>query len=372
MGETAQTLDELKYELEKRRFEFEQRKYERDNSFLNKNFGVIITAIVSAATIVVSGSQIVISSNNNAAQLRTEKEKNAAQLDSDQKKSDRAFAFDLAKFMLDKGDDITTSDVVRARYIRTAVVAFFPNDYRTQIARSMRDLASDQEIKSAWADAFEYVRSEVTPSVIVSGAATVTAEQIATEFPQLGDPRKIEAIRLLLKHAKLARIIDKNDLGIFLAAVFFSTDFLQIETENLSYSANRLMAIWPTRFKNIDEARTYEKDPAAVANIVYGGRLGNREAGDGFKYRGRGYLQITGRNIYKEISKVVGVDLEADPDRILEPEINAKAAVYFFLSYTAELRKRGPLDLVAANRSLNGGIVGLSDMRSTYDRILKL
>jgi putative chitinase len=357
-----QSFEQMKYDLERQKLAFEEKKYERDNTFFNKNFGVIITALVSLATIVVSGSGIWIGRAYNEAQLENAKNQ-----------SDRTFAFGIAKFMLDKGDDITTTNPTRARYIQTAVIAFFPDGYRAQIARSMRDLAPDRDVKSAWGDVLEYLQNVNVQSVAAGGATTLKIEDLTREFPQLAARDKAEKLRAILNQAPRFGISNKNDTAIYLAMIFFNTNFLQIDIEDLNYSAQRLLAIWPSRFATIDDAKNIEHDSEKIANLVYGNRMGNRPgSGDGFNYRGRGYMLITGRESYRNVGQKLGLDLEAKPEMLLDPEVNAKAAAYVFMRDTAQRRKNGQIDLIGANVAINGGIVGLSEMRATFDRIQKL
>jgi putative chitinase len=361
MPDPDQTLDQLKYDLEKQKFDFDRLKYERDNTFFNKNFGVIITAIISAATVFVSVSQIIISTNYNNSQLT-----NA------QVKADRDFAFDLAKFMLAQREDINTSDLNKARYIRNTVIAFFPSEYGARIAKSMRDLSDDKDIKAAWADAAEYAQTvSVPPTKTTRVQGTYDVDKLAKEFVELSVSTKIEKVRIILEQAQKFGITDKNDVAIFLAIIFYNTKFLQELDENFNYSAERLQQIWPTRFQSLSDAQKVAGKPEAIADSIYGGRMGNTKPGDGYKYRGRGYLTITGRNSYKMVGIQLNVDLEADPDKLLDPTNDARAAAYLFARETEGARNAGKLDLLTAIRTLNGGINGLSEMQSISERIQK-
>lgn len=98
-------------------------------------------------------------------------------------------------------------------------------------------------------------------------------------------------------------------------------------TENLNYSAKRMMEVWPTRFKTLEAAAPYANNPEKLANNVYGGRLGNNKTGDGWLYRGRGYPQITGKSGYEKFAKLLGVDLVNKPELALEPKIAAKILI---------------------------------------------
>jgi putative chitinase len=132
--------------------------------------------------------------------------------------------------------------------------------------------------------------------------------------------------------------------------------------ENLNYSAKGLVATWPSRFPNIDFASEYERKPERIANKVYGGRadLGNTEDGDGWRFSGKGLIQLTGRNNYKTCGDALGVDLIANPELLIEPEYAALSAGWFW-------NKRG-LNALADNedwttitKRINGGTHGLQD-----------
>lgn len=99
-------------------------------------------------------------------------------------------------------------------------------------------------------------------------------------------------------------------------------DMLPI-TENLNYSARRLTEVWPSRFPTIDIAKKYANDPQVLGNFVYGGRLGNGVL-EGYKYRGRGFIQLTGYVNYKKFGEKLNVDLLQDPDLAKDVTIGAK------------------------------------------------
>jgi putative chitinase len=358
-------FDRLKYELEKRKVDLDERKFQADNKLLNKNFGVIITGIISLAAVivslVVSLAQLRISSNNSLSQLQIDREKN-----------DRSFQFDIAKFLLEQKGEINTSDVGQAKYIRNVVIAFFPPTFATQVSSSMQVVAETPEIQRVWAEALAFTQSKATPVVVnsTSGQSSLTAEQIATEYG-FEEGRK-NAIKQILERGRDFGIASKDDVDFYVAFILYNSDFLKTSTESLNYNATRLMQVFPTIFRTAADAQEYANNPERIANRVYAGKMGNRDPGDGFKYRGRGYLQFTGRDNYRQLGAVLGVDLEADPDRILEPAINAKASAYFFSERIAAAKQTGTVNLITVNKVINGGIIGLDSTKAIYERIRKL
>jgi putative chitinase len=140
-----------------------------------------------------------------------------------------------------------------------------------------------------------------------------------------------------------------------------SASFKVLE-ENLNYSAKGLVATWPSRFQNIEFASEYERKPERIANKVYGGRadLGNTEDGDGWKFHGRGLIQLTGRSNYTVCGLALGKPFAEHPELILEPENACLSAGWFW-------NKRG-LNALADNedwttitKRINGGTIGLQD-----------
>ena len=121
-------------------------------------------------------------------------------------------------------------------------------------------------------------------------------------------------------------------LAAFLAQVAVESAELNRLSENLNYSAERLIEVWPKRFPNIARAKEFEHNPEKLANYVYADRIGNGEptTGDGWNYRGRGILQITGRSNYGEVGRALGLPLESNPSLLEECRPAALAAALFW------------------------------------------
>jgi predicted chitinase len=203
-------------------------------------------------------------------------------------------------------------------------------------------------------------------------ASALTADTLSQAFEQLRGRR--EDLQALLEAAAEFGINDQNDVAIFMAAVLQQTKYLTVETESLDFDARELMDIWPTRFPNLDSASRFEHKPQELGNFVYGTRMGNKEPGDGYKYRGRGYIQITGRDNYRLVGQQLGLGslLEDDPDRLLKDrKLNARAAAQFYARATARIRSAGRLNLRAAWMALLGGQTGVAEGTEIYDRLMR-
>ena len=151
----------------------------------------------------------------------------------------------------------------------------------------------------------------------------------------------------------------------------------QATIESLSYSADRLMAVWPSRFQHITFARQYARQPKKLANYVYARRMGNGDptTDDGWRYRGRGWMQLTGRANYRKAGWVVGVDLEADPETARRPGPAWQIAAHYLA--TRKRRGKTALEWADANnarqitRIVNGGLNGLDDRNRRTRRALE-
>lgn len=170
-----------------------------------------------------------------------------------------------------------------------------------------------------------------------------------------------------------AGITTPTRIGSFLGNVLHETVGLTKFEENLSYSATRLMAVWPSRFTDMAMARAYERRPESIANKVYANRMGNgaETSGDGWRYRGRGPAMLTGRDAYAAFQSATGREAVKDPDSLLTPAIGADSAVWFWKwKGLAALADEDDFDGVV--RRWNGGQIGLKDRTEWYDRAVAL
>ena len=145
----------------------------------------------------------------------------------------------------------------------------------------------------------------------------------------------------------------------------------RILEENLNYSAARLMAVWPSRFPSLDVAEQYANNPEKLANKIYSGRMGNgnEESGEGYAYRGRGLIQMTGKEAYANCGSGLGMDFLSNPDLLSTPEYAALSAGWFW-------GKRGlnaladSGDIETMTKRINGGLIGLEDRKAKIAKAL--
>lgn len=154
--------------------------------------------------------------------------------------------------------------------------------------------------------------------------------------------------------------INANPLRLahFMAQVLHETSGLTLVIENMNYRAERIVAVWPSRFANVAAAQPFAHNPEALANKVYGGRMGNVNPGDGYRFIGRGLLQITGREAYQRIGQALGIDLAGNPDlACAAPSCIQVAGEEWQTSGCNALADTNSVRKVTM--AINGGLVGL-------------
>lgn len=154
----------------------------------------------------------------------------------------------------------------------------------------------------------------------------------------------------------------------FMAQMLHESGALTIQFENLNYSPERLVKIWPKRFLPVGplDPAAFAHNPEKLANEVYGGRMGNDAPGDGFTYRGRGLLQLTGKESYAEATTILRQSNADAPDFTSNPDATVDAAWCLRVA-ASEWSSKGcnePADQDAINtitKRINGGLIGLAE-----------
>jgi putative chitinase len=154
-------------------------------------------------------------------------------------------------------------------------------------------------------------------------------------------------------------------LAHFLAQCGHESGGFRLTKENLNYSAKGLKGIFAKYFKEAGLAESYERKPEKIANRVYGGRMGNgpESSGDGSKYCGRGYIQLTGKDNYVAFGKSINEDMTLNPEKVSTHYPLLSAAWFFTKNGLHKLADGGATDAVVTQitKRVNGGTIGLPD-----------
>ncbi|WP_426237528.1 glycoside hydrolase family 19 protein [Pseudomonas sp. TWP3-2] len=239
--------------------------------------------------------------------------------------------------------------------------------------------AVGQWIKGAWKDATDAVlgvKDTVMDKVqdgkdYVADKATSVADAGSNVLykatgGKFGSSSSNAAKDQLIQAMDAGGITDPKSKAMLMANVDHESGGFKKSEENLNYSAKRLQEVFPKYYKDADSARADAGNPEAIANKVYGGRMGNKDPGDGYKFRGRGALQLTGRAQYEEMGKKLGVDLVNNPELAADPKYSAQIAVQHWKSSGADKAAQAG-DMDKARKLTNGGTNGLADVKKKYE-----
>lgn len=205
----------------------------------------------------------------------------------------------------------------------------------------------------------------------VTSAPTVITEPAPA--PSVGG-LKLERLKGHIPDAVIAQIPDTAAkfqintplrLAHFLAQCGHESGGFRATQENLNYSAKGLNGIFKKYFPTEAAAKAYERQPAKIASKVYGGRMGNgpESTGEGYKFRGRGYIQLTGKENYTAFGKAINEDICSNPDKVASSYALLSAAWFFNKNGLHKMADEGATDLVVTKitKRVNGGTIGLPD-----------
>lgn len=208
------------------------------------------------------------------------------------------------------------------------------------------------------------------------GESTTTSPVVITEpapAPNVGG-LKLEKLKGHIPDAVIAQIPDTAAkfglntplrLAHFLAQCGHESGGFKVVNENLNYSAKGLMGIFKKYFPTAALAEQYQRKPEMIASKVYGGRMGNgpESTKEGFKFRGRGYIQLTGKDNYTAFGKAINEDILSNPDKVATHYPLLSAAWFFTKNGLHKLADQGATDQVVTQitKRVNGGTIGLPD-----------
>ena len=159
----------------------------------------------------------------------------------------------------------------------------------------------------------------------------------------------------------------------FLAQIIHESGHFKTNVENLNYSASALKSVFKKYFPTDELANKYARQPEKIANRVYANRMGNgpEASGDGWKYRGRGFIQLTGYNNYKNCKDDMHIDIVKNPDLLLVPEYALKSACWFWNKNNLN-QYADKDDITTITKRINGGTNGFADREANLKRAKKI
>ena len=198
----------------------------------------------------------------------------------------------------------------------------------------------------------------VQQAVAVANSTGLKLEKLKGHIPDA-------VIAMIPAVAQKFQIDSALRLAHFLAQCGHESGGFRLTKENLNYSAKGLNGIFKKYFPTLESALPYERKPEKIANKVYGGRMGNgpEASGDGAKFCGRGYIQLTGKDNYTAFGKSIGEDVCANPQVVAEKYALLSAAWFFNKNGLHKMADGGSTDAVVTSitKRVNGGTIGLPD-----------
>jgi putative chitinase len=279
----------------------------------------------------------------------------------------RKFQLDITKLLLEHAGEVVSAEDSMIDYYRSVAFSLLPNEYRDPIIKQLATNAPSDHAKAHWAGIAVFGRLNIAlhqndDKQAISTLKVISADFISDRIGPLHEPSSRERITELFNAMQDAGIKNPASIINFFAYVFHTSRAFSELAENLNYTSQGLLTTWPSRF-NTDTAAEFAHQPEKIANLVYGGRLGNSQPDDGWRYRGRGYTQITGRSQYANISTCASANLVDNPDLVLtDRQIAAKAAVCDF-ELSGSLPFAAQDDLAGVASHMNGGYIGLVEMQ---------
>ena len=211
---------------------------------------------------------------------------------------------------------------------------------------------------ATWKKMFGEVSESVTPVSVGS----INLEKLKGHIPDVVLAQIPEIVNKFNCNTNLR-------LAHFLAQCGHESGGFKAVSENLNYSAKGLLGTFPKYF-NSTTASQYERKPEMIASKVYGGRMGNgaESTKEGYKFRGRGYIQLTGKSNYTNFSKFIGEDTVGNPDLVANKYPLASAAFFFDSNKLWTICDKGADDatVTAVTKRVNGGTLGLADRLSHF------
>jgi putative chitinase len=264
--------------------------------------------------------------------------------------------------LLRKGDNNENVKLLQQKLHLDPVGNFGPKtEEAVKIWQAAHDLTADGIVgDKTWA---MIMGEEEHPQVQQQTAAVANSTGLKLEKLKGHIPDAV--IAMIPAVAQKFQIDSALRLAHFLAQCGHESGGFRLTKENLNYSAKGLNGIFKKYFPTLESALPYERKPEKIANKVYGGRMGNgpESSGEGAKFCGRGYIQLTGKDNYTAFGKSIGEDVCANPQVVAEKYALLSAAWFFNKNGLHKMADGGATDAVVTSitKRVNGGTIGLPD-----------
>jgi putative chitinase len=266
--------------------------------------------------------------------------------------------------LLKKGDNNENVKLMQQKLgIEPAVTNFGPKtEAAVKAWQSANGLAADGIVGPAtWAKIMGESTAVVPTPVVSAPIAPVGGLKLDKLKGHIPDA----VIAMIPDTAAKFQINTPLRLAHFLAQCGHESGGFKATQENLNYSAKGLNGIFKKYFPTLESALPYERKPEKIASKVYGGRMGNgpESTGEGYKFRGRGYIQLTGKENYTAFGKSIGEDIISNPDVVASKYALLSAAWFFSKNGLHKMADGGASDAVVTSitKRVNGGTIGLAD-----------
>jgi len=207
----------------------------------------------------------------------------------------------------------------------------------------------------------------VTPA---SNAGSFDYNKIASVIPA-------DVFLSLVEAMKKFQINTALRVSHFVSQCMHESGHFKVVSENLNYSAGGLRNVFAKYFPDDATAKAYEKQPEKIANKVYANRMGNGDfaSGDGYRYRGKGFIQLTGKDNYVAFGTAIGEDVTKNPDLLKTPKYASLSACWFFSKNGLNtISDEGATDAVIqkVTKKINGGLNGITERTKNFQQVYKL
>ena len=340
--------------LELRKLEIEAKLKENDNA--KKKSKITIDPVL--ATIIVAligflgtaiGTAVNISNQNRLEQ--------------------RKFEADLIKKSL---DEQTQENKIKALHLLTILKLIKDDEVKKALEELLKDTVSAKNLIPVTPGVHLYSKSEVEMHRNPQEKGLISFDQLKEIFPSYSNDKLNSLLSNLNDFLPLYKINTPLRISAFLAQMAHESADFTITHENLNYPASMLPAIFPSRF-NETTAKSFAHHPIDIANRVYANRMGNGDtaSGDGWKYRGRGYLMMVGKDNYKRLSIASGKDFINFPDSLdYESYPLSSAGWYWQKTGCNEMADKD--DIKSVTKHLIGGYSGMADRTLRYEAAKKV